>query len=90
MIFCGKYKSISLDNSRDRELALNNSKGLLEVYSWPSEIKKGKNSTKPTKNFNILSKYGLEIKPGLIIDTSDKIRPINDKAYSYPIYLLGE
>ena len=56
---------------------------------YPIEIKKGENPTKPNKNFSVLSKYGLEIKPGLIIDTCDKIRPINDKAYYYPVYLLG-
>ena len=56
---------------------------------YPIEVKKGKQPTKPTKNFNVLSKYGLEIKPGLIIDTCDAIRPINEKAYSYPVFMLG-
>ena len=56
---------------------------------YPIEIKKGQQPTKPTKNFNVLSKYGMEIKPGLIIDTCDAIRPINDKAYSFPVFLLG-
>jgi hypothetical protein len=31
----------------------------------------------------------MEIKPGLIIDTCDAIRPINEKAYSYPVFMLG-
>ena len=57
---------------------------------YPIEIKKSENPTKPNKNFSVLSKYGLEIKPGLIIDTCDKIRPVNDKAYFYPVYLLGQ
>ena len=56
---------------------------------YPIEVKKGQQPTKPTKNFNVLSKYGMEIKPGLIIDTCDAIRPINDKAYSFPVFLLG-
>ena len=56
---------------------------------YPIEIKKGQQPTKPTKNFNVLSKYGMEIKPGLIIDTCDAIRPINDKTYSFPVFLLG-
>ncbi len=46
--------------------------------------------SKPNKNFNVLSKYNMEIKPGLVIYNGDKIRPINDNAYLYPIYLLGE
>lgn len=55
---------------------------------YPIEIKKGISPTKPTKNFDILSKYKLNIKPGLIIDSCDKIRPINEKAYTLPIHLL--
>ena len=53
------------------------------------EIKKGEMPNKPTKNFNVLSKYNMEIKPGLVVDCCDKIRPINDKAYTFPVYLLG-
>lgn len=55
---------------------------------YPIEIKKGIAPTKPTKNFDILSKYKLNIKPGIIIDSCDKIRPINEKAYTFPIHLL--
>lgn len=55
---------------------------------YPIEIKKGISPTKPTKNFNVLSKFKMEIKVGLVIDTCDKIRPINEKAYSIPVYLL--
>ena len=56
---------------------------------YPIEIKKGIAPNKPTKNFNVLSKYHMEIKPGLVIDCTDKIRPINEFAYSFPVYLLG-
>ena len=56
---------------------------------YPIEVKKGIFPNKPTKNFNVLKKYNMEIKPGLIIDCTDKIRPINDNAYTFPIYLLG-
>ncbi len=57
---------------------------------YPIEIKKGENPSKPNKNFNVLLKYGMEIKQGLIIDTCDKIRPINEMVYTYPVYLLGK
>ncbi|MCR5150792.1 MAG: ATP-binding protein [Clostridiales bacterium] len=55
---------------------------------YPIEIKKGINPTKPNKNFKVLEKYKMNIKPGLIIDSCDKIRPINENAYHFPIYLL--
>ena len=55
---------------------------------YPIEVKKGVAPTKPTKNFDVLGKYKLNIKPGLIIDSCEKIRPINEKAYTFPIYLL--
>lgn len=51
----------------------------------PIEIKKGINPIKPTKNFNVLAKYGLPIKAGFVIDCTDKARPINEKAWSIPI-----
>ncbi len=57
---------------------------------YPMEIKKGIAPSKPTKNFKVLEKYKLEIQRGLVIDSCDKIRPINELAYYYPVYLLGE
>lgn len=56
---------------------------------YPIEVKKGEAPNKPTKNFNVLSKYHMEIKPGLVVDCCDKMRPINEKAYTFPVYLLG-
>lgn len=56
---------------------------------YPIEVKKGEAPNKPTKNFNVLSKYHMEIKPGLVVDCCDKMRPINEKAYTFPAYLLG-
>lgn len=47
---------------------------------YPIEVKKGEAPNKPTKNFNVLSKYHMEIKPGLVVDCCDKIRSINEKA----------
>lgn len=56
---------------------------------YPIEIKKGILPTKPNKNFNVLNKHGLEIKPDLVINCSNEIMPINEKAYYFPVYLLG-
>ena len=58
-----------------------------EIY--PIEIKTGSSPKNPTKNFSVLQKYKMPVKPGLILDTCDKIRPINEEAYSYPIHILG-
>lgn len=56
---------------------------------YPIEIKKNNEPTKPNKNFNVLLKYKTNIAKGLIINTTDKIRPINENVYSFPVYLLG-
>lgn len=55
---------------------------------FPIEIKKSTSPNKPTKNFDVLEKYKLNIMPGLVIDTCDKIRAINEKAFAIPVYLL--
>lgn len=55
---------------------------------YPIEIKKSTSPSKPTKNFDALEKYKLNIKPGLVIDTCDKIRAINESAFAFPVYLL--
>ena len=54
----------------------------------PIEIKKGIAPKNPTKNFGVLEKYHLPIRAGLVIDSCDKIRPINEKSYYLPVYLL--
>jgi uncharacterized protein len=55
---------------------------------YPIEIKKGKSPTKPNKNFDVLEKYKLNIKPGIIIDTCEKIRAINESVYTLPVHLI--
>ncbi len=58
-----------------------------EIY--PIEIKKGIAPNKPTKNFSVLEKYQQPVKTGLVIESCDKMRPINEVAWTYPVYLLG-
>lgn len=60
-----------------------------EAGIYPIEIKKGISPKNPTKNFNVLQKYKRQIKTGLVIDCCDKIRPLNEISYSFPVYLLG-
>ena len=60
-----------------------------EIY--PIEIKKSISpGKKATKNFNVLEKYKKPIRTGLVIDTCEEIRPINEKAFFYPVFRLGE
>lgn len=56
---------------------------------YPIEIKKSEYPNKATKNFDVLKKYNMEIRRGLVISNTDKIRPINDNAYAFPVSILG-
>ena len=53
------------------------------------EIKKSALPSKPTKNFKVLEKYNMPIMRGMVIDNTDMIRAINDKAFVFPVSLLG-
>lgn len=55
---------------------------------YPIEIKKSKNPENATKNFNVLDKFGLEIKTGLIMCLCDELNVYDRKAYCYPIKWL--
>jgi len=57
---------------------------------YPIEVKKNETPKNPTKNFKVLQKYKMNIGMGLIVDTCEKIRPLNEDAYSYPVFLLGQ
>lgn len=54
----------------------------------PIEVKKSKDPNKPDKNFGVLNKFGLKIKPGLIICMNSEIMPINKNCYLIPISLI--
>ena len=43
---------------------------------YPMEIKKAKTPSDPDKNFSVLGKLGLEVKPGLIICMADEFFPL--------------
>lgn len=60
-----------------------------ENVIYPIEIKKSDSPKKPAKNFNVLAKYHMDIGNGLIIDTCDQIRPLNENAWYYPVSILG-
>lgn len=56
---------------------------------YPIEIKKGINPVGKNKNFNFLKKYNKTINIGLVIDSSDKVFPINEDVYYCPVDLIG-
>lgn len=56
---------------------------------YPVEIKKGIAPNKPTKNFNVLKKFGMPVMRGMVIENTDKVRAINDYAFAFPVSLVG-
>ena len=56
---------------------------------YPVEIKQGVLPARPTKNFNVLEKYGMPVMRGMVIDNTDAVRAINDHAFYFPVSLLG-
>ena len=56
---------------------------------YPIEIKKGIGKDKADKNFRILEQYKMPIAAGIIIDTSDRVFPLNRDAYYCPVGMIG-
>lgn len=56
---------------------------------YPIEIKKGIGKDKADKNFKILEQYKMPIATGLIIDTSDRIFPLNKNTFYCPVGMVG-
>ena len=56
---------------------------------YPIEIKKGIGKDKGDKNFKILEQYKMPIETGFIIDTSDKVFPLNKNTYYCPVGMIG-
>ena len=56
---------------------------------YPIEIKKGIGKDKANKNFRILEQYKMPISTGLIIDTSEKLFPLNRDTYYCPVGMIG-
>ena len=56
---------------------------------YPIEVKKGIRKDKADKNFDILAQYKMPIATGLIIDTSDRLFPLNRETYYCPVGMIG-
>ena len=55
---------------------------------YPIEIKKNKSPNHPDKNFSVLTKFNLNIKPGVIICLSDELIPYNKNCWYCPVGIL--
>ncbi len=56
---------------------------------YPIEIKKGIGKDKADKHFKVLEQYKMPVETGLIIDTSDRVFPLNRDAYYCPVGMIG-
>ena len=54
----------------------------------PIEIKKNKLPDSPDKNFKVLNKLGLKVKPGLVICLCDEVIPYNRDCYLCPVSVV--
>lgn len=52
---------------------------------YPLEVKKSSDPNNADKNFNVLSKFGLEVRPGIVLCLSDEMKPLNRSCYLVPV-----
>ncbi|MGN0323292.1 MAG: ATP-binding protein [Oliverpabstia sp.] len=55
---------------------------------YPIEIKKGKEPSKPDKNFGVLKQFKMDIQPGIILCMSDELIPYNRDSWYCPVSVL--
>ena len=55
---------------------------------WLVEIKKNKVPDHPDKNFSVLKKFGLDVRPGVVLCLSDQLVPMNRDAWLCPVSVL--
>lgn len=55
---------------------------------YPIEIKKGKEPSKPDKNFDVLEQFKMNVQPGIILCMSDELIPYNRQSWYCPISVL--
>ena len=52
---------------------------------YPLEVKKSSDPNNADKNFNVLSKFGLEEHPGIVLCLCDEVKPLNRSCYLVPV-----
>ena len=85
----GKRVEYTLYYYRDRDQKEVDILYIKDQTIYPIEIKKGIGNMKADKNFHILQQYKMPIGTGLVIDTSDKLMPLNRDVYFCPVGLIG-
>ena len=55
---------------------------------YPIEIKKGKEPSKPDKNFGVLQQFKMKVVPGIILCMSDELIPYNRESWYCPVSVL--
>ena len=55
---------------------------------YPIEIKKGKEPSKPDKNFGVLQQFKMDVQPGIILCMSDELIPYNRASWYCPVSVL--
>ena len=85
----GKRTESTLYYYRDRDQKEVDLIYLRDQKLYPIEIKKGIGRDKADKNFGILEQYKMPIETGLIIDTSDRVFPLNKSTYYCPVGMIG-
>lgn len=55
---------------------------------YPIEIKKGKEPSKPDKNFGVLQQFKMDVQPGIILCMSDELIPYNRESWYCPVSVL--
>ena len=85
----GKRIEYTLYYYRDRDQKEVDILYIRDQKIYPIEVKKGIGRDKADKNFRILEQYGMPVLTGLIIDTGDRIIPLNRDAYYCPVGMIG-
>ncbi len=85
----GKRIEYSLYYYRDRDQREVDLLYIKDQTIYPIEIKKGIGKDRADKNFRILDQYKMPVETGLIIDTSDRLYPLNRDAYYCPVGMIG-
>ena len=55
---------------------------------YPIEIKKGITPTNPTKHFKVMKSLNVTLRPGIVFDNTDRVRPLGEEAFCVPFSLL--
>ena len=85
----GKRTENCLYYYRDRDQKEVDLLYIMNQTIYPIEIKNGIGKDKADKDFKILEQYKMPVATGLIVDTSDRLFPLNREAYYCPVGMIG-